>query len=355
VMVDTRTGARLTRDGLSGSTDLDKATDEVVRRVGETLRRYPNGVKQIVGVSHFLSRCLTHAYDCYQTSCAELLAQILSQQPGVAVLEIEEARAISAELALTSPDEKDADLPDGRDALEHRVVPVLVSGEFLASRQGAIGSETDRFEVTVTIQRRGESEVVRATDLDQEHLVEFLSATLPDKILVGAVSDTTDRGALSADTQSKWLMAEADRFARIGMWERAFGLREAALLLRPGDTDLRFQLIDAYHRQMKRFDDSSERGRNSTRSSWRIWSTSFGTARFRPRVFCGDPVLSQRIRSGRRDNPIPALTSIPSRNPFRIQVCSTTIPRAAGRLPGIATRRSERRKSSVVSRCNTSS
>jgi len=252
VMVDTRTGARLTRDGLSGSTDLDKATDEVVRRVGETLRRYPNGVKQIVGVSPFLSRCLTHAYDFYQTSCAELLAQILSQQPGVAVLEIEEARAISAELALTSPDDKDADLPDGRNALEDRVVPVLVSGEFLAARQGAAGSETDRFQVTVTIQRRGESEVVRAADLDQEQLVEFLSATLPAKIVVGAVSDTTESGALSADVQSEWLVAEADRFARIGMWERAFGLREAALLLRPGDTDLRFRLIDAYHRQMMR-------------------------------------------------------------------------------------------------------
>ena len=252
VMVDTRTGARLTRDGLSGSTDLDKATDEVVRRVGETLRRYPNGVKQIVGVSHFRSRCLTHAYDCYQTSCAELLAQVLSQRPGVAVLEIEEARAISAELALTSPDEKDADLPDGGNALENRVVPVLVSGEFLAARQGAVGSQTDRFEVTVTIQRRGESEVVRAADLDQEQLVEFLSATLPAKIVVGAVSDTTGSGALSVDTQSEWLVAEANRFARIGMWERAFGLREAALLLRPGDTDLRFQLTDAYHRQMMR-------------------------------------------------------------------------------------------------------
>ena len=49
VMVDTRTGACLVRDGLPDSTDLDKATDEAVRRVVETLRRYPDGVKQIVG------------------------------------------------------------------------------------------------------------------------------------------------------------------------------------------------------------------------------------------------------------------------------------------------------------------
>lgn len=250
VMVDTRTGARLTRDGLSDSADMDKATDEVVRRVGETLRRYPNGAKQIVGVSPFLSRCLTHAYDCYQTSCAELLSQVLLQRPGVAVLEIEEARAISAELALTSPDEKDAQLPGGGNALEHRVVPVLVSGEFLASRQGAAGSEADRFEVTVNLQRRGRSETVRAADLDRERLVAFLSATLPDKILGDALSGATPGGPIGADAQLQWLVAEADRFTRIGMWEQASKLHEAALLLRPEDTDLRFHLIDAYHRRM---------------------------------------------------------------------------------------------------------
>jgi len=247
VMVDTRTGARLTRDGLSGSTDLDKATDEVIRRVGETLRRYPNGIKQIIGVSHFLSRCLTHAYDFYQTSCAELLAQILSQQPGVAVLEIEEARAISDELAITLSEEERTG--DGN-MLHRRVVPILVSGEFRVTRRGA----SEQFQITASIQRTGKApESVGEPSLDSEGLRIFLSETLPRRVL----GEGRDEGLFrasghSVDSQFAWLCAEAERFDKIGLWEQAAGLREAALLLKPADIEVRYKLIHDYRHQMAR-------------------------------------------------------------------------------------------------------
>ncbi len=74
--------------------------------------------------------------------------------------------------------------------------------------------------MTVNLQRRGRSETVRAADLDRERLVAFLSATLPDKILGDALSGATPGGPIGADAQLQWLVAEADRFTRIGMWER---------------------------------------------------------------------------------------------------------------------------------------
>jgi hypothetical protein len=243
VLADTRTGARLTSDGFPDSGDPDANVDRIVGVVGQALGRYPNGVEQIIGLSPFLSRCLTHAYDAYQTSCASWLAHVLAQQPGVAVLEIDEARAIGEELRLTSP--------EGTGRLEQRVVPVLVSGEFTATRQSLPGKSTEHFDVTVTMRRQADTEQVRRTRLTHDQLLEFLSIDLPAKVLRGVRGDAA-AGGFDAETQFRWLVGEADRFARIGMWEQAIGLREAALLLRPDDADTRFRLIVEYRIQMLR-------------------------------------------------------------------------------------------------------
>ena len=246
-MVDTGSGARLGLNAFPDAADLDQTTSAVLTQVDDMLHRYPHGVERIVGVSHFLSRCLTHAYDGYQTSCAAILSDTLSRQKGVAVLEIEEARAISDELAMTSTKEEGA---GGTNMLHRRVVPILVSGEFRVEPKGGI----ERFQVTASIQRTGKTpESVGEPSLDSEGLRAFLSETLPRKVLdEGGDGGLFGASGHSVDSQFAWLCAEAERFDRIGLRKEAAGLREAALLLKPADVEVRYKLIRDYRYQMAR-------------------------------------------------------------------------------------------------------
>lgn len=247
LMVDTGTGARLSLDALPYAAGIEQTTNVVLGKVNEMLHRYPHGVERIVGVSHFLSRCLTHAYDGYQTSCAAILAESLSRQRGVAVLEIDEARAVSDELAITMTEEERT---GNGNMLHRRVVPILVSGEFHVTRSGA----SEQFQITASIQRTGKTpESASESNLDSEGLRVFLAETLPRKVLGegGDVSLFQTNGH-SVDSQFAWLYTEAERFDQIGLWEQAAGLREAALLLKPDDIEVRYKLMFDYLRQMVR-------------------------------------------------------------------------------------------------------
>ena len=247
LLVDTGTGARLALDAFSDAAGVDPTTDAILAQAEDMLHRYPHGVERIVGVSHFLSRCLTHAYDGYQTSCAAILSESLARRRGVAVLELEEARAIGDELAITLSDRERA---GDANVLHRRVVPILVSGEFRAT-QTAAGAQ---FEITASIQRTGKTpENAGEQGLDSEGLRVFLSETLPGVVRGESPDENLFRAkGHSVDAQFAWLCAEAERFDKIGLWEQAAGLREAALLLKPDDVDVRYALIRDYEHQMAR-------------------------------------------------------------------------------------------------------
>ncbi len=110
--------------------------DVVVRRVGETLRRYPNGAQACrrcqplpVALSDARLRLLS------DESCAELLSQVLLQRRESPCWS-RGSRAIIAELALTSADEKDAPIAWRWQRARTRVVPVLVSGSSCLAARG---------------------------------------------------------------------------------------------------------------------------------------------------------------------------------------------------------------------------
>ena len=75
----------------------------------------------MVAVSPFLSKNFLHDYDNLQEVYARLLEAGLTQLPNVAVIEIEEARAIGRETALTGSAPLD------------RPTPLLVEGEYAVS------------------------------------------------------------------------------------------------------------------------------------------------------------------------------------------------------------------------------
>ena len=123
VISDCSNGARLRIGWIPFNKDeLENSCRDLTKIVHNTLKRFKDGVKQIVGVSHLVSRNLVHDYDHLQAGYAYLLQNALSSSPGVAVIEVEEARSIRHESELAG------DIKSGR------VVPLFVEGEFRMQR-----------------------------------------------------------------------------------------------------------------------------------------------------------------------------------------------------------------------------
>ena len=112
VVCECRYGSRLKLEQFELAADrLDRIAGEIASEVERTRTKFASGVKQLIAVSPFLSKSLTHEFDHLQFGLAGLLGQALSEQPGTAVLEIEEARAIGIELERAGGEIKDRIVP----------------------------------------------------------------------------------------------------------------------------------------------------------------------------------------------------------------------------------------------------
>jgi hypothetical protein len=231
VVCDCTTGARL-RSGLVAfqSTDLQKASQGLVHVVRATLQQFEIGVRQIIGVSYFVSRNLVYDYDHLQVAYANLLANALSTVSGVAAIEIEEARSLRLEEELAG----DVEL--------ERMVPLFVEGEF---RVKVAGSETVRTTVRIS-DRGGTLKQIESPDLPMQMVGEFLTEDVSHEIV--SLSEAPVPKMLDKQKQFEMLVSRASEFASVGAWKQSAGLREAAVLLKPDSIEQRRKLVDAYCR-----------------------------------------------------------------------------------------------------------
>ena len=142
---------------------------------------------------------LTHDYDRLQATYARLLESASDVYPGVAVLEIEEARAIGRELAVAGGELRD------------RVVPVFVEGEFEMSRKPGREEPTVRLAVRITDGKRA---------LDTLERPDLAMPAVPDFLLGEVAGAVAKRASVRAATP---LSQEAGRWLagpnRLPSWE----------------------------------------------------------------------------------------------------------------------------------------
>lgn len=230
-------GARLTIELV----DFDPAqVEEAVPRIEASLQRvrerFQQGIEYLIGVPHFVSRSLTHDYDRLQSGYAHLLQAALAAFPGVAALEVEEARAIGRELALSAN-------PGLR-----RAPLLLLDAEYVVERPQPTAAPQVRFDLKI---RNGdEVRSLRQRVLRLEKAADFVARELPPQ-LVNSRRPAAELKT-SPEQQFSWLVERANAFAQLGEWQPATGLREAALLLRPRDAAQRKALIHDYQRLMTR-------------------------------------------------------------------------------------------------------
>ncbi|MBC8874443.1 MAG: hypothetical protein H8E44_33825 [Planctomycetes bacterium] len=233
VICDCLYGARLHVEYIPLDADaVDVLAAKCISSIEDTRRKFSSGVEHLIGVTHFLSKNLTHDYDHLQAGYAGLVENALSVYPGVAVLEIDEVRAISNELRLSG----------GR--LKQRVVPLFVEGQFEVS-MAASGSKP---KVNLSIRvRDGKSVVGEAerTELSEDDAIRLLTEILPKNLI--KLAGRGETVSLSRQRQRELLMARADAFSRVGHWEQSTALREAALLLQPDDAQQRLAVFSDYH------------------------------------------------------------------------------------------------------------
>ncbi|MCK4829975.1 hypothetical protein KA005_80390, partial [bacterium] len=232
VISDCSNGARLRIGWIPFNKDeLENSCRDLTKIVHNTLERFKDGVKQIVGVSHLVSRNLVHDYDHLQAGYAYLLQNALSSSPGVAVIEVEEARSIRHESELAG------DIKSGR------VVPLFVEGEFRMQR--AASKKQGKVQITIRISDSvGAIKQIERKDLSMDKVAAFITDDAALTIL--KLSKSPSVQMLDKEQQLQALIRNADEFARLGAGEHSTGLREAAVLLKPDSAEQRIKLFDEY-------------------------------------------------------------------------------------------------------------
>ncbi len=277
VICDCRTGARLWH-GVFPSEDVTAVRAAIRDRIGRVAAQHSTGKLRVIGLSPFKSNNLVHDYDHLQASFAHLLASALLAVPNVAVVETEEASAISKELT------------DG----VQRTVPLFVKGSFEVANAVTKKDVTFTVEVLLT---RGPRKLatLRREKVPLREVARFLRREVAPRVLEGSGKQAGQ--PLAEAEQVTELVTRADAFTRVGDWEHAIGLREAALLIEPRNTDQRLQVMFDYRWLMR------SRLTEAGRDRWKKGNTKTAPA-IRKRVracVLGFGHLEYLIRNGRID------------------------------------------------------
>ncbi|MCL4204616.1 MAG: hypothetical protein KJ000_19180 [Pirellulaceae bacterium] len=256
IAVEARLGARLQSQTIAtGETRQQETADEIGRFVQQVRTRFPKGVQALIGLAPFTPRSFSREWDGLQTGFFELIQAGLSRTPGVAVLEIEQAREIL----------KEREIVDG--APEQRQLPIFVEGEYTVSdprreETPQLGSATapsdesqDRtgwkdnphVNLTVRIHRAGQPpRESTGRDIPLDRLSQRLANEVPAAILKFATG--AGHTPLSSEQQADLFRDQAERCADLGLWLSAAQLYEAASLVAPEDLETRLAAFHCYYR-----------------------------------------------------------------------------------------------------------
>ena len=258
VIVDCHSGTRLWMGPVTHPAgDLKASVGEVIVAVEHVRQRFVDGIRCSIGVLPFVSEDLVHDFDRLQLGLCRLLQQTLLDVPGIAVIEVEEVRAIAVEL-------------QGRtQGIGERVVPLIVEGQFSTVRSKPESPPT----ITMTIRlmsRKPEPMSVQRVTLPLPEVETYFSKKAVLEILEQLEIESSAPPVASGQ-QFERLVGRADRLAGLSAYPEALGLREAALLIKPADAALRRATINEYLRALENTRTSSGNDLAECLECIRLW------------------------------------------------------------------------------------
>jgi hypothetical protein len=173
----------------------------------------------VIGVPAFVSHTFTYEYHPLQSGYAALLREGLAKTPGVAVVEIEEARSIRHEL----------ELGGGR---EEGIWPAFVEGNFEVTSAAAAEPAVD---FTIAVRTTAGVRTLDKHALTLQQAAAFVASELPREILPDARGPAPK--PFTPEQEFSALTSRADSFANVGEFPHSVDLRQAALVLNPDSVE----------------------------------------------------------------------------------------------------------------------
>jgi hypothetical protein len=189
-------------------------------------------VREVAAVTPFVDQDLTLQHADLSQGYAKIAEQVLHRHPGVATVELAEARALAAEIAAAGA------------ADPTRPLPIYINGDFRYS--------TDPPEkVTIHIElRRGEQVLSSTSDTDlAPQAVPAAIDSAVDRLLQEALN-AEHIMAPDSDVEAAALAERAEIFRKLGIWSEAMGLIDASLLLKPSQPWLHRDAVDIISRRV---------------------------------------------------------------------------------------------------------
>ncbi len=226
VVCDSRLGVRLWHGSFAynDESDVTQLVEHCATTIGEVRQRFAGGIRHIIAVPPFLCDSFAQRFDYLQARYSDRLGSSLMANAGVAVVEIEEARAVLRELQDT--------LSGGLE----RPIATIVEGRYHVDDKQRINLQID-----LVHDEKRQEQIKKTFNLGS--VGHWLSKNLSNRVLAASA---TNAPALSRKTQKEILGRHAQRFAELGDWERSTSLREATLVLAPNDALERALLISEY-------------------------------------------------------------------------------------------------------------
>ncbi|AWM37838.1 hypothetical protein GobsT_41290 [Gemmata obscuriglobus] len=222
IVSETVGGLRLAASAVPVTGDADADVAALLAAVRAGVVRHGEKVTQVVAVPPFVSNDLEHTHDHMRGALAKLAEAEALGRKGVVVVELAEAEALAKELALAAPGTK----------LE-RPAPVYLLGEYRHQGQGN--------ERTIALKLRAERAGKPVGKSETFTLKRDAVAAAVRKWSAGAIDAGTDgpgRQPAAPAAEAAQLAARAKTALRLGYWEEAVALAEAALLVDPTQIDL---------------------------------------------------------------------------------------------------------------------
>ncbi|MEI8373536.1 MAG: hypothetical protein WCJ35_11980 [Planctomycetota bacterium] len=218
IVCETRHGLRLCHAAMP-SADPETTATAIVKLVEQALVKHEGQIKEIVAVPPLVSNDLGFESQALQKPLACLIQQALVARSGLLVVELEEAKAISEELAATGGEIQ-------------RPLPLYLLGEF---RHQGFGPEA-KLSVVLTLKRG-------SRELEQRTLAELPTGDVAQRLRSDATAmiDKAVGTAVAppdATAEARQLAEAARRMFELASFLECVDLAEASLLLKPEDADL---------------------------------------------------------------------------------------------------------------------
>lgn len=224
VVSETAGGLRLTVRTVPVTRSADADVTALLAAVRDGIKRHGEKIAEVVAVPPFVSRNLTFELEHLRGAYARLAEQVAFTRPGVVVVELAEAEALAKEIALAAPGTALA-----------RPLPVYLLGEYRHEGKGR--------DQTVTLKLRAERAGKPVGEPVTKTVKPDGAAAAVREWAGGVVLAGKPPPAGDPKAEVGQLLARSDDFHRLGHMSESLAMVEAAILLSPGDPQLRMAAI----------------------------------------------------------------------------------------------------------------